>query len=100
MKPKILAIIPARGGSKSILNKNIRLLCGKPLIVYTIEAALGSKYIERVVVSTDDREIAKVARGYGAEVIDRPHELAQDDTPSLPVLQHAIKYLDKIIFIF
>lgn len=96
MKPKILAIIPARGGSKGIPRKNIRLLCGKPLIAYTIEAALSSKYIDRVVVSTEDKEIAQIAEGYGAEVVPRPLQLAKDDTPSPLVFQHAIKYLEEV----
>jgi len=92
----ILAIIPARGGSKGTPRKNVRLLCGKPLIAYTIEAALSSKLIDRVVVSTEDEEIAKVSKKYGAEVLERPEELAQDDTPSLPVYQHAIRYLEEV----
>lgn len=92
----ILAIILARGGSRGIPRKNVRLLCGKPLIAYTIEAALGSKLINRVVVSTEDEEIAKVSKKQGAEVISRPPELAQDDTPSLPVYQHAIRHLEKM----
>jgi CMP-N,N'-diacetyllegionaminic acid synthase len=91
----ILAIIAARGGSKGIPRKNVRLLCGKPLIAYTIEAALGSKGINRVVVSTEDEEIAKVSKEYGAEVVTRPPELARDDTPSLPVFQHAIGHLQE-----
>jgi CMP-N,N'-diacetyllegionaminic acid synthase len=91
----ILAIIPARGGSRGIPRKNVRLLCGKPLIAYTIEAALSSKLIDRVVVSTEDEEIAEVSKKYGAEVISRPPELGQDDTPSLPVYQHAIRHLEK-----
>ena len=92
----ILAIIPARGGSKGIPRKNVRLLCGKPLIAYTIEAALSSKLVNRVVVSTEDKEIAEVSKKYGAEVISRPTELAQDDTPSFPVFQHAIRYLEEV----
>ena len=95
MKLDVLAIVAARGGSKSLLRKNIRLLWGKPLIAYTIEAALSSKYIDKVIVSTEDDEIAKIARKNGAEVIERPAELAQDDTPSLLVFQHVIEYLEK-----
>lgn len=95
MKPSILAIIPARGGSRGIPRKNVRLLCGKPLIAYTIEAALNSKYIDRVVVSTEDQEIAKIARKYGAEVIQRPQELATDNTPTEPVLEHVAKHLQQ-----
>jgi len=78
-KPKVLAIIPARGGSKGIPRKNIRDLCGKPLIAYSIESALKSNLIDRVVVSTDDEEIAEVSKNYGADVpFLRPKELAQD----------------------
>jgi CMP-N,N'-diacetyllegionaminic acid synthase len=92
----VVAIIPARGGSKGIPRKNVRLLCGKPLIAYTIEAALSSKLIDRVVVSTEDEEIAEVSKKCGAEVIRRPPELTQDDTPSLPIYQHAIRHLEKM----
>lgn len=92
----ILAIIPARGGSRGIPRKNVRLLCGKPLIVYTIEAAFSSKLINRVVVSTEDKEIADISKEHGAEVINRPPELAQDNTPSLPVFQHASKHLEEM----
>ena len=92
----ILAVIPARGGSRGVPRKNVTLLCGKPLIAYTIEAALDSKLINRVVVSTEDEEIAEISKKYGAEVITRPQELAQDDTPSLPVFQHAINYLEEM----
>lgn len=96
MKSKIVAIIPARGGSKGIPRKNIRPFCGRPLIAYTIEAALCSKYIEKVTVSTEDEEIAEVSRIYGADVIPRPPELAQDDTPTLPVIQHVIRHLKEV----
>ena len=92
---KILAIIPARGGSKGVPKKNIRLMSGKPLIAYSIEAGLKSKYIDRVVVSTENREIAEIAEEYGAEVIKRPEKLAKDDTPSPPVYKHAVKFLEK-----
>lgn len=95
-KPNIIAIIPARGGSKSLPHKNIRLLNGKPLIYYTIAAAKKSKYLQRLLVSTEDNQIAEIARGYGAEVIDRPKALAQDDTPSRPVYQHVISHLEEI----
>ena len=81
---KLLAIIPARGGSKRLPRKNILNLAGKPLISWTIEAALGSKYIDRIVVSTDDNEIAVIAKQFGAEVpFLRPNELATDDTARL-----------------
>ena len=95
MNSKIVAVIPARGGSKGIPHKNIQELAGKPVIAYTIEAALGSEMLDRVIVSTDSEKIAEVAREYNAEVILRPKELAQDTTPTEPVLQHAIKYLEE-----
>lgn len=91
---KVLGIIPARGGSRRVPRKNIRLLAGKPLIVYTIEAALHSTSIERLVVSTDDEEIAEVARKWGAEVpFLRPAELAKSDTPDQPVFLHVLEWL-------
>lgn len=93
---KVLAIIPARGGSKSIPRKNIKLLHGVPLIAYSIAAGLQAKLVNRVIVSTDDKEIARIARRFGAEVpFMRPHELALDDTVDLPVFQHALKWLKK-----
>ena len=91
---EILALIPARGGSKSIPQKNLALLAGKPLIAYSIEVALASSLVTRVVVSTDDAEIAQTARDLGAQVpFMRPAELAQDNTPDLPVFQHALAWL-------
>jgi N-acylneuraminate cytidylyltransferase len=96
MKPsiEILALIPARGGSKSIPHKNIRLLAGYPLIAYSIAAARAAALVTRVIVSTDDPDIAAVARSYGAEVpFLRPAQHAQDDTPDLPVFQHALGWL-------
>lgn len=90
---KLPCIIPARGGSKGIPGKNIAPLCGKPLIVWSIEAALAAEAVGRVFVSTDSRAIADVARRAGAEVIDRPAELASDTTPSEPVLLHALGHL-------
>ena len=91
-----IGIIPARGGSKSIPGKNIKPLLGKPLIAYTIETALQCSLLDRVIVSTDDEEIANVARQYGAEVpFMRPEELALDTTPTLPVLQHAVSYIEE-----
>ena len=93
---KIVAIIPARGGSKGIPRKNIKELCGKPLIAYIIETALKVEELDRVIVSTEDKEIAEIAREHGAEVpFIRPEELARDETPTLPVLQHAVKYLEE-----
>jgi N-acylneuraminate cytidylyltransferase len=92
----ILALIPARGGSKSIPRKNIRPLAGYPLITYSIAAALQARLVTRTVVSTDDDEIACVAQSYGAEVpFLRPAELAQDDTTDLPVFIHALTWLRK-----
>ncbi len=94
--PKILAIIPARGGSKSIPRKNIKLLGGKPLISYSIADGLKSKLVDRVIVSTDDPEIVEISKKYGAEVLFiRPSELALDDTPDLPVFIHALKWLNE-----
>ena len=92
---KILAIIPARGGSKGIPRKNIRLLAGKPLIAYSIEAARQSRKVDRVIVSTEDTEIAKIAERYGAEVIKRPQDLAKDDTPTESVIEHVLYHLEK-----
>ncbi len=96
MNPEILAIIPARGGSKGIPRKNIRLFAGYPLIAYSIAAGLQAKAVTRVIVSTDDEEIASVAREYGAETpFLRPAELAQDKTTDLPVFEHALKWLEE-----
>ena len=93
---EIVAIIPARGGSKGIPKKNIKELCGKPLIAYIIETALKVRELDRVIVSTEDKEIAEIAKKYGADVpFMRPEELAKDETPTLPVLQHAVKYLEE-----
>ena len=91
-KPKILAIIPARGGSKGIKDKNIVMLGGKPLIAWTIEEAKKSKLIDRIIVSTDSESIAEVARKFGAEVpFMRPPELARDDTPGMSPVFHALE---------
>ena len=92
----ILGLIPARGGSKSIPLKNIAPLLGQPLLAYTCQAALGSRYLNRVVLSTDNDEIARVGIQFGVEVpFMRPAELARDDTPSLPVVQHAVRWLEQ-----
>jgi len=89
---KVLAVIPARGGSKGIPRKNIKKLSGKPLIAWTIEAALKAPSINRVIVSTDDEEIAAVAEQFGAEVpFKRPIAIARDDTPGLDPVLHAIE---------
>jgi len=93
----VLAIIPARGGSKRIPRKNVRLLAGKPLISYTIEAALAAKCLDRIIVSTDDEEIAEIAARCGAEIpFLRPVELAQDNTPDQPVFRHALEELKRV----
>ncbi len=91
---KIYAIIPARGGSKGIPRKNIKILAGKPMIAYSIEEAKKSKYINRIITTTDDQEIAEIAKGYGSEILFmRPKELAEDATLDLPVFQHCLKWL-------
>lgn len=91
-----IGLITARGGSKSIPRKNVKLLAGKPLIAYTIEAGLQAQSLDRLIISTDDEEIAKLARRYGAEVpFLRPKELAADDTLTLPVVQHAVRWLEE-----
>ena len=93
---KILAIIPARSGSKSVKNKNIRLINGKPMIAYSIEHAKASKYINRIIVTTDSEEYAAIAREYGAETpFIRPSELAQDSSLDVDVFEHALNYLEK-----
>ena len=93
---EILALIPARGNSKSIPRKNIQDFAGYPLIVYSITAALQSRHITRVIVSTDNEEIAAVSREYGAETpFHRPEELARDDTMDFPVFEHALLWLEK-----
>jgi CMP-N-acetylneuraminic acid synthetase len=93
-RPEILAIVPARGGSKSLPRKNLIPLGGKPLIAYSIEQARASRSVTRTVVSTDDAEIAEVARTYGAEVpFMRPAEYAQDMSPDIDVFRHALQWL-------
>ena len=90
-----LAIIPARGGSKRIPRKNIKLFCEKPMIAWSIEAALQSGCFDQVIVSTDDEEIAVVARRYGATVpFVRPAELSDDHTGTIPVIRHAIEWVN------
>ena len=92
---KIIAVIPARGGSRGIPRKNVRFLNGKPLIAYAITNALQSKYITEVFVSTDDEEIAHVAELYGAEVIKRPEKLGEDDVTLDPVIYHAVQVYEE-----
>ena len=96
MPERILAVIPARGGSEGVPRKNIRPVCGKPLIAYTIETALAARHVfHRIIVSTDDAEIAEVARRYGAEApFLRPPELAGNRVPMLPVVQHAVRFVE------
>jgi CMP-N-acetylneuraminic acid synthetase len=92
---RVLGLIPARGGSKGIPRKNIRPLGGKPLLQYSAESALAARRLARVVLSTDDEEIAKIGLECGLEVpFLRPAELAEDTTPTLPVVQHAIRWLE------
>ena len=86
-----LGIIPARGGSKGVPRKNIKIIHGHPLIAWTIRAALDSKLLDRVIVSTEDEEIAAVSRRYGAEILVRPPELAEDHTISRDVIAHALE---------
>lgn len=91
-----LAIIPARGGSKRIPRKNIKPFCGKPMIVWSIEAALRSACFDQVIVSTDDAEIAEIARQHGADVpFMRPAELADDHAGTIPVIRHAIEWSNR-----
>jgi N-acylneuraminate cytidylyltransferase len=91
---EVLALIPARGGSKSIPRKNILPFAGHPLIAYSVAAGLAAETVRRVVVSTDDDEIAEISRQYGAQTpFLRPEEHAQDNTPDLPVFQHALRWL-------
>lgn len=93
---KILAIIPARGGSKKIPKKNIKKLNGKPLIYYSINNAKKSKLINRVIVSTDDIKIAKIAEKYGAEVpFLRPRKISGDTAKTIDVIKHTLKFLEK-----
>lgn len=94
--PRIVAIIPARGGSKGIPGKNIKSLCGKPLIAYSIETAQQSRLVDAVAISTDSEEIAGVARSYGGDVpFLRPAEFAQDNSPDSEFLIHAVEWLEQ-----
>ena len=94
---KVLAVIPARGGSKEVPRKNIREIAGKPLIAFTIETANKARHLfYRIIVSTDDDEMASVSKEYGAEVpFIRPKELSGDEVPMIPVLQHAVNFVEK-----
>ncbi len=93
-----IAIIPARGGSKRIPRKNIKPFCGKPMIAWPIAAAQDSGCFDRIIVSTDDNEIAQIALAHGAEVpFERPHELSDDHTGTIPVIAHAIRWMSNNI---
>ncbi len=93
---KVIAVIPARGGSKGVPGKNVRLLAGKPLIAYAIEAAKSAPLIDRVIVTTDNEEIARVAREWGAETpFLRPSDISDDMATTEAALQHAVLWLDK-----
>jgi N-acylneuraminate cytidylyltransferase len=88
-----IAVIPARGGSKRIPRKNIKLFCGQPMIAWSIQAAQSSQCFDQIIVSTDDDDIAEVAQSYGAEVpFMRPPELSDDHTGTIPVIAHAIRW--------
>lgn len=94
---RILGLIPARGGSKGVPGKNIKLLGGKPLLQYTSEVALQSKYLSKVVLSSDDEAIIKIAKEIGIEVpFKRPSNLAKDSSPTLPVIKHVLDYYRSI----
>ncbi len=93
---KILGLIPARGGSKGVSRKNIKMLNGRPLLAYTADTALAARRLSKVILSTEDEEIAWIGRGLGLEVpFMRPPELAEDSTPTLPVIQHALTVLKR-----
>lgn len=93
---RVLGVIPARGGSRGIPRKNIRLLCGKPLLQYTADVALIARRLSRVILSTEDKEIADLGTKCGLDApFLRPAELARDETPTLPVLQHAVAWLEE-----
>lgn len=91
---KVLAVIPARGGSKGIRRKNLSLVGGKPLIQHTIESALDCSKIDKLVVSTEDVEIRNVCASLGAELVERPDELSQDETLTYPVVEHALSEVE------
>lgn len=94
-KDKILCIIPARGGSKGLPRKNIKILSGKPLIRWTMDEAKKSKYISKIVISTEDKEIAELVQCAGTEVVKRPMELAQDNTSTIDAILFTLKELEK-----
>lgn len=94
---RVLGIIPARGGSKGVVRKNIRTLAGKPLLAYTAESSLSSTFLSHTILSTDDAEIAEIGRSLGLAVpFIRPPELAQDETPTFPVVLHALIAMEAV----
>ena len=93
-----LAIIPARGGSKRLPRKNVLDLNGKPLIAYSIEAGLKSKYIDELIVTSDDTEILEISKEYGANTIKRPDNLASDTATSFDAIKHTIESIEKRSF--
>ena len=99
MNKTFLAIIPARGGSKRLPRKNLLDLCGKPLIAWSIEAALKSKYISKVIVSSDDEEILNIAKEYKADFIKRPDELASDTATTFDALKHTLENVGKYDYV-
>ena len=99
MNKTFLVIIPARGGSKRLPRKNLLDLCGKPLIAWSIEAALKSKYISKVIVSSDDEEILNIAKEYKADFIKRPDELASDTATTFDALKHTLENVEKYDYV-
>ncbi len=99
MNKTFLAIIPARGGSKRLPRKNLLDLCGKPLIAWSIEAALKSKYISKVIISSDDEEILNIAKEYKADFIKRPDELASDTATTFDALKHTLENVEKYDYV-
>ena len=99
MNKTFLAIIPARGGSKRLPRKNLLDLCGKPLIAWSIEAALKSKYISKVIISSDDEEILNIAKEYKADFIKRPDELASDTATTFDALKHTLENVGKYDYV-
>ena len=94
-----LAIIPARGGSKRLPRKNVLDLCGKPLIAWSIEAGLKSKYIDKLIVTSDDEDILSISEKYGSDIIKRPEELSNDTATTFDALKHTIDNLEKYDYI-
>jgi N-acylneuraminate cytidylyltransferase len=95
---KILAIIPARGGSKRVPKKNIKNLYGKPLIYYSINSAIQSQYIDKIIVSTEDEEIKDISIQFGAEIVERPNDLAEDESSTIEVVFHVLDKLKEVSY--